>query len=131
MHDYIIANAVLYGRYIGNDARVLMLNHGLIHHIQRLPLTLGECKDGAAERSIRRLLIREEVIGWSPKASEATEGISCLHLALPVLLVVLKNVLFVSVQCTHLVLQVPLLLQHLKWCADILDDNLGSASLRL
>ena len=108
-----------------------MLNHGLIHHIQRLPLTWGEREDGATERSIRRLLIREEVVGGSSETSEATEGVSCLHLTLPVLLVVLKDVLFICVQCTHLVLQVPLLLQHLKWCAYILDDNLGSASLRL
>lgn len=131
MHDYIIAYTLLYGRYIGNDARVLMLNHGLIHHIQRLPLTWGERKDGAAQRAIRRLLIREEVIGGSSETSETTEGVSCLHLALPVLLVVLKDVLFVSVQCAHLVLQVPLLLKHLKWRADILNDNLGSASLGL
>ena len=46
-------------------------------------------------------------------------------------MVILKDVLFVSVQCAHLVLQVLLLLQHLKWRADILNDNLGSASLGL
>ena len=110
MHDYIIACALLYGRYIGNDARVLMLNHGLIHDIQRLSLTWGERKDGAAERAIRRLLIREEVIGGSSEASEASKGVSYVHLALPVLLVILKDVLFVSIKCAHLVLQVLLLL---------------------
>jgi hypothetical protein len=131
MHYYVIASTLLNGRYIGNDARVLMLNHGLIHDIQRLPLTWGECEDGASERAIRRLLIRKEVIGGSSEASETTEGVSNIHLALPVLLVILKDVLFVSVQCTHLVLQILLLLQHLKWCAYILNDNLGSACLGL
>jgi hypothetical protein len=97
MHDNIIADALLYGRNISNDARVLMLNHGLIHHIQRLPLPWREREDRTAERPIRRLLIREEVVGGSSETSEASEGVSCLHLALPVLLVVLKDVLFVSV----------------------------------
>jgi hypothetical protein len=129
MDDYIIASALLYGRYICNDARVLMLDNGLIHHIQRLPLTLGEREDGATERPIRRLLIREEVVGGGPEASEATEGVSNVNLILPVLLVILKDVFLICIQCTHLVLQVLLLLQHLKWCADILNDNLGSASL--
>ena len=90
-------------------------------------MTWGECEDGASERAIRRLLIRKEVIGGSSEASETTEGVSNINLALPVLLVILKDILFVSVQCTHLVLQILLLLKHLKWRAHILNDNLGSA----
>ena len=110
MDDYIIARALLYGRYICNDARVLMLDDGLIHHIQRLPLTWGERKDGAAKRRIRRLLIRKEVVGGRSEASEATEGVSYLILILPVLLVILKDVFLICIQCAHLVLQVLLLL---------------------